>query len=72
VLVGEHIFASNEAGKTFIFKATPKGFEILGENPLGDEVFATPTICGDRIYMRVATLVNGRRQEMLYCLGNSD
>lgn len=72
VLVGEHIFATNESGKTFIFKATPKAFEMVGENRLGDEALATPTFCGDRIYMRVATMADGRRQETLYCLGKGD
>ncbi len=69
VLVGEQIFATNEAGQTFIFKATPDGFTLDGENTLGDEVFATPVFCGDRIYMRVATQNKGKRQEMLFCLG---
>jgi outer membrane protein assembly factor BamB len=72
VLVGELIFATNEAGKTFLFKATPDGFNLVAENQLGDEVFATPTICGDRIYMRVATHNKGQRQEMLVCLGKKD
>ena len=30
---------------------------------------ATPTICGGRIYMRVAVNQKGQRQEMLYCIG---
>lgn len=72
VLVGEHIFATNEAGKTFIFKATPKGFDLVGENQLGDEAFATPTFCGDRIYTRVAVTEKGKRQEWLYCLGKRE
>ena len=38
-------------------------------NKLGDDVYATPVVCGDRIYMRVASQVNGKRQEMLYCIG---
>jgi len=69
ILVGNHIYATNEAGKTFIFKATPERFELVAENQLGDEVFATPAICGSRIYTRVAARKNGRRQETLYCLG---
>ncbi|WP_373652022.1 PQQ-binding-like beta-propeller repeat protein [Schlesneria sp. DSM 10557] len=69
VLVGDKIFATNETGTTYIFKATPEGFEDLGENKLEDEAFATPTICGDRIYFRVASLKQGHRQELLYCLG---
>ena len=69
VLVGDRLFASDEAGKTSIFRADPRGFELLGENQLGDEAFASPTICGSRIYLRVATSLGGIRQEWLYCLG---
>lgn len=70
VLVGEQIFATNEAGKTFVFKATPEAFELVAQNQLGNEVFATPVICGNCIYMRVAFKANGRREEALYCLGD--
>jgi outer membrane protein assembly factor BamB len=69
ILVGDRLFATNESGRTFIFKASPDGFELLGENQLGDEDYATPAICGSRIYMRVAFQKDGKRQEMLYCLG---
>jgi len=69
VLVNDTLLATNEAGKTYLFKASPKGFESVGENQLGDEVMATPTICGDRIYHRVAFQNKGKRQEMLYCIG---
>jgi outer membrane protein assembly factor BamB len=72
VLVGERIFATNEAGRTFIFKASPVGFEKIADNQLGDEAFATPTICGDRIYMRVARKNDGKREEFLYCIGASE
>ena len=71
VMVGENIFAANEEGKTYVFKAGLESSEIVAENKLGDEVFATPTICGGRIYLRVATQQEGKRQEILYCLGTS-
>lgn len=71
VLVGELIFATNEGGQTFIYKAQPGGFELVAENRLGDEVLATPAICGGRIFTRVAFQQDGRRNEMLYCLGNA-
>jgi outer membrane protein assembly factor BamB len=71
VLVGDHIFATNEAGRTFIFKAKPQGFELVAENQLADEVLATPVIAGSRIFMRAAVKTAGQRQEMLYCLGKS-
>jgi outer membrane protein assembly factor BamB len=70
VLVGEDLFAVNEAGQTFIYKADPEKFQLVAENKLGDEVYATPAICGGRIYMRVVEKPGGQRQEMLYCLGS--
>jgi outer membrane protein assembly factor BamB len=69
VIVGEHLFAANEEGKTFVLKLGLDSAEIVAEDQLGDEVFATPTICGGRIYLRVATRKDDERQEMLYCLG---
>jgi len=69
VLVGDLVYATNEAGRTYIFKADPAKFELVAENQLGDSVFASPAICGNRIYQRVAHQKGGQRQEMLYCLG---
>ena len=69
VPVGDLVYATNEAGKTFVFKATPTEFELVAENKLGDEAMATATICGGRIYMRVAVKKNGLREEVLYCIG---
>jgi outer membrane protein assembly factor BamB len=69
VLVGDTIYAVNEAGRTFLFKARPDRFEQIAENDLGGQVLASPAICGDHIYLRLAHTANGRRQEMLYCLG---
>lgn len=70
VLVGERLFATNESGQTFIFNADPAKFELVAENQLGEEVFATPAICGGRIYQRVVDRAGAQRQEMLYCVGN--
>jgi len=72
VLVGDKLFAVNEKGTTFVIRATPKEFELLGTNQLGDETFATPTFCGDRVYVRAATTTDGKRQETLYCLGKAE
>jgi hypothetical protein len=71
-LVGEHIFSTSDDGRTFIFKADPQRFELIGENKLAEEAIATPTICGSRIYMRVANRNDDRRQEMLYCLAQGE
>ncbi len=70
VLVDGHIFATNEKGRCFVFKADSKEFQLVAKSNLGDQTFATPTICGGRIYMRVVEGSGEERQEMLYCIGN--
>lgn len=69
IMIGDNLFATNEEGQTFIFKADPSGYKAVGENRLGQEVFATPTICGGRVFHRVAEFQGDKRQEYLYCLG---
>ena len=69
VLVGDLLFATNEGGQMFIFKANPDKYEAVAQNQLGDEAYATPAICGGRIYTRVVEHTNMGRQEWLYCLG---
>ena len=71
VLVGDKIFATNEGGDTFIFRADPNKYEEIAKNHLGDEVLATPVICDSRIYYRAAHLKDQNREEFLYCLGTS-
>ena len=68
VMVGDRIYATNVRGKTFVFEATPTHCKIIAENQLGDEVYATPAICGSRIYLRVARR-GENREEFLYCVG---
>jgi len=72
VLSGEHIYWPNADGTTHVFRASPTRFERVAENQLGDETYATPTICGGRLYLRVADSSSGTRQETLYCIGNRD
>lgn len=70
VLVGELIYATNETGTTYVFKASSERFEKVAENQLGEEVFATPTFSGNDIFHRVAYDESGRRQEYLVCIRN--
>jgi outer membrane protein assembly factor BamB len=72
VLVGDTIYATNDNGETFIYRANPKEYEQIAMNKLGDQSMGSTTICGGRIYMRVVEQVDGRRQEMLYCLANQE
>ena len=72
VLAADRIYATNESGTTFVFSASPNRFQLKAKNQLGDSVFATPVICDSRIYTRVAHVVDGNRQEFLYCLGRAN
>ena len=67
-LVGDRIYLCNELGTTWVYRATPRGYEQLAVNQLGTIAFASPTICGGQIYLRVANLVDQERRETLYCL----
>lgn len=68
ILVNDLIYATNESGETFVFRADPTKFELISKNQLGSEVLATPVICDSKVYYRCAEEVNGKRQEFLYCL----
>lgn len=69
VLVGDTILATSEEGVSHLFTASPSEFERLAENRLGDECFASPAVCGGRIYFRVAFDDGGTRREKLVCIG---
>jgi outer membrane protein assembly factor BamB len=71
VIAGGNIYMTNERGTTFVFKASPTKYIELGRNTLGNEVFATPSICGGRVYARVGHLKAGSRREVLYCISDT-
>jgi outer membrane protein assembly factor BamB len=60
-LAGGHVYAVNEKGVAFVFKSG-RQFELVARNDLADGGFATPVICGGRIYLRTL--------HRLYCLGH--
>lgn len=69
ILVGDTIYASNERGTTFVFKANPQRFESVGQNQLGDSAFASPVVVDNRIYLRVGAGDGQGRKETLYAIG---
>jgi len=69
ILIDNKILSINQDGKAFIFSADPTEYKQLASSQLGDDVYATPVVCGDRIYLRVADQSDGGRQEWLVCLG---
>lgn len=68
VMVGSRIYATSLRGVTSVFEATPQKFALLAQSQLGDEAYATPAICGGRIYVRAAKKGEAR-QEFLWCIG---
>ena len=69
VLAGGHIYWANELGTHYVFKPNPQELELVAENQLGRESFASPAIVGGQIFHRTANQAGGKRQEWLYCLG---
>ena len=45
------VYFANNAGKVIVLKAGAQ-WEILAVNELGEEIFATPAIAGNRIFIR--------------------
>lgn len=69
ILVGDTIYASNERGTTFVFKANPQRFQSVGENQLGNSSFASAAVVDNRIYLRVGAGDGRGRKETLYAIG---
>lgn len=68
VMLDSLIYSTNQHGITSVFEATPLSYKLLSQNPLGDESFSSPSICGNRVYLRSAKKGNPR-QEYLWCIG---
>jgi outer membrane protein assembly factor BamB len=60
VLIEGNIFASNQAGKTFVFAAA-RTFELVSTNRLADGFMASPAVAGDALFLRT--------KSALYCIG---
>lgn len=71
VLLDDLILATSESGTSTIFRASPAGFEQVGGGTLGDEAFASPAVCGGRLYFRIAEQAEGTRREKLVCVGTT-
>ena len=69
VLVGDRIVVAGESGAVSVFAADPERFTLLGRSQLGDSVFATPAVVGDRAFFRYADGAGADRQEYLLCVG---
>ena len=69
VLSGGHIFTTDMSGKTTVFKASAEQYELVAENQLGTEGFASPGLSRGQLFHRAGDSSSGPRQEWLYCIG---
>ena len=69
VLVDGRIYVSNEQGDTIVFSPNPEKFELLATNQLGNEIWASPVVANDRLFLRVAHTEGENRSESIYCIG---
>jgi outer membrane protein assembly factor BamB len=69
LLVGDTIFATNESGTTWAFRASGKQYEPLAQNQLGDSGFASMAAVDGQLFIRTAKGDGVARKESLYCIG---
>lgn len=70
LVVGDTIFATNEAGTTWVFKSNPEKYEQVAENQLGNSSFASLVAVDGQLYIRAASGEGAGRKESLYCIGS--
>lgn len=70
IYAGGHIYWANEAGTVYVFKPNPRKFDLVAENRLGNEAFASPAVSQNRLLFRIAEGRGSARQEFLVCIGN--
>ena len=67
VFVSPNIILTSDDGVCTIIEANPNEYKEVTRNKIGDDAFATPTICGGQIFLRVGLGGSGR-QERLICI----
>jgi outer membrane protein assembly factor BamB len=62
VLVDGKVYVIDESGKVYVFAAAP-AFKLLGKSTMGEQVFATPAVADNRLFIR--------GKEHLFCIAKS-
>jgi outer membrane protein assembly factor BamB len=70
IYAGGNIYWANEQGALYVFKPSPERFQLIAENRLGSEAFASPAATAGRLIFRIAETLDGTRQEYLVCIGS--
>lgn len=69
ILSGNNLFITDMGGKTTVFRANPQQFELIAENQLGTDAFASPAVSDGQLFLRVGGGHGADRLETLYCIG---
>lgn len=64
LLVGDHIYSPSQSGETVVFKASPKEFEVVAHNNLGEMTNASLAPAGSQLFIRT--------HEALWCIEAKD
>ncbi len=70
LLVGDLIYATNEDGTTWVFKASPEKYELVSRNQLEDAGFASLIALDGQLFIRTAKVTDNAYSETLYCVGS--
>ena len=62
VLSGDRLYAINQGGDAFVFRASPK-FEVMATNSLAEPTIASMAVSNGEIFVRT--------HQALWCIGNS-
>jgi outer membrane protein assembly factor BamB len=54
VMAGDKLYLAREDGMVFVGRVNEKGFELLGENAMGEQLIATPVPVDDTVILRGA------------------
>lgn len=68
LLVGDRYLTASEKGDIKLLQVTPEKADVLSEEKLGDEIYATPLLVKGKIYIRTAFRNDGDYQEKLICI----
>lgn len=68
IRVGENFYVPNLEGTTFVFRAGDR-FELIAENRLGDDAYASPAVSAGQLFLRVGIGKGADRREQLVCIG---
>ncbi|MFP6767922.1 MAG: PQQ-binding-like beta-propeller repeat protein [Planctomycetaceae bacterium] len=52
VRAGDHLYVTDQGGTTHVFRPTPKKFDLVASNPIGEKSNATPAFSDGEVFLR--------------------